>query len=160
MSLDTYKSRSLPSLGCSVIQGSKLSSILYIIYTNEIPLLPKFISDNDLNINAEMLTENKHNEWVKEIKNNDTEHLIVNFIDDSTNLISNCDYKILIKYLNVFYTLVKKFYDVNILRINSDEMELLVSCKNTLQYNADKIFMWVEGYKISEKPVQKYWVLR
>ena len=40
--LDTFKSKILPSLQCSVIQGSKLSSLLYILYTNEIPLLSKF----------------------------------------------------------------------------------------------------------------------
>ena len=42
VSVDTFDSPVIDSLPCSVIQGSKLSSLLYIIYTNEIPYLHKF----------------------------------------------------------------------------------------------------------------------
>ena len=41
--VDTFKSKLKKSLDCSVIQGSKLSSILYINYTNEIPMLSNFL---------------------------------------------------------------------------------------------------------------------
>ena len=42
-----------------------------------------------------MLTDNKMNEWVEEVKSSKTEHLVNNFIDDSTNLVSNFDHKLL-----------------------------------------------------------------
>ena len=43
--IDTYRSDIKQSLDCSVIQGSKLSGILYTIYTNEIPLIHTLMSD-------------------------------------------------------------------------------------------------------------------
>ena len=36
--IDTFKSESFICPPCSVVQGSKLSVVLYTIYTNEIPL--------------------------------------------------------------------------------------------------------------------------
>ena len=41
--VDTFSSSLMKSLDCSVIQGSKLSSLLYILYTNEIPNLHKLV---------------------------------------------------------------------------------------------------------------------
>lgn len=46
--LDTFQSLVTQSLNCSVMQGSKLSALLYSIYTNEIPLLHRFMADNEL----------------------------------------------------------------------------------------------------------------
>ena len=46
--LDTFQSLVTQSLNCSVMQGLKLSALLYSIYTNEIPLLHKFMADNEL----------------------------------------------------------------------------------------------------------------
>ena len=43
VNIDGKESELLDSLKCSVIQGSKLSSLLYILYTNEIPLLYKLV---------------------------------------------------------------------------------------------------------------------
>ena len=106
--LDTYKSKILPALQCSVIQGSKQSSLLYILYTNEIPYLYKFLNDNQYDDSANIVTDFKFKQWVEEIKKSEVEQLTMNFIDDSTNLVSNKNYAILSKYLSVFYYLLKK----------------------------------------------------
>ena len=42
--IDGIRSNKLKSIPCSVIQGSKLSSLLYNLYTNEIPLVYKIIN--------------------------------------------------------------------------------------------------------------------
>merc|ERR1712240_36348 len=44
--IDTHRSKTRTSNPCSVIQGSKLSGILYTIYTNEIPQLYTLMQDN------------------------------------------------------------------------------------------------------------------
>ena len=44
VSIDSMESEVLPSPQCSVVQGSKMSSLLYIIYTNEIPLLSNIMT--------------------------------------------------------------------------------------------------------------------
>ena len=41
------RSRITTSLNCSVIQGSKLSGLLYNVYTNEVPLVHKLLKDQD-----------------------------------------------------------------------------------------------------------------
>ena len=76
--LETYNSDITSALPCSCIQGSKLSSLLYTLYTNEIPLLYKLIN----------------NKLYKSITGQDTiefkniEHLTVKFVDDSNNVIT------------------------------------------------------------------------
>jgi hypothetical protein len=42
--IDTFRSDTIPTPDCSCIQGSKMSSILYTLYTNEIPLLPTLMT--------------------------------------------------------------------------------------------------------------------
>ena len=65
-------------------------------------MLFKFLNDNNVNENEDLLTDYKFKQWVGEIKNSGVEQLTINFIDDSTNSISNKNYEILIRYLSVF----------------------------------------------------------
>ena len=76
--LQNIQSHIIQSPDCSVIQGSKLSGLLYTIYTNEIPRV------------HELMT---HEEWLKnkigtEIRKfTDVRHNIVNFVDNSNSMI-------------------------------------------------------------------------
>ena len=98
---------------CSVIQGSKLSGILYTIYTNEIPQLYTLMQDNIYTEITGMPT----------INTKGIEHLTVNFVDDSTNLIITKDPTKLQTYLNGFYILLQKVYNTNKLIINQETRE-------------------------------------
>ena len=149
--VDTFSSSLIKSLDCSVIQGSKLSSLLYILYTNEIPNLHKFISDKNLQSCYNKLTKNKFKLLHDKITDNNFNHLTINFIDDSTNLISNDNSYLLIDYLTVYYDLLQNYYDINKLTINPDKTELLVSCKNILRADANKIKFQADIYLISQK---------
>ena len=46
--IDTFRSRLVKNLPTSCIQGSKLSRILYTIYTSEVPLVPKIMKNGTL----------------------------------------------------------------------------------------------------------------
>ena len=46
IAIDTFTSETMDCPPCSVIQGSKLSAVLYTIYTNEIPLLHTLMSQD------------------------------------------------------------------------------------------------------------------
>merc|ERR1711873_25446 len=70
--IDTYRSKTKTSNNCSVIQGSKLSGILYTIYTNEIPQLYTLMQDS---IYTEIT-------GMPIINTKGIEHLTVNFVDD------------------------------------------------------------------------------
>ena len=41
--IDIYRSQIIDSPNCSVVQGSKLSGLLYTLYSNEIPHLPNLM---------------------------------------------------------------------------------------------------------------------
>ena len=149
--IDTFNSSILNCLDCSVIQGSKLSSLLYILYTNEIPNLHKLIADQNLFYCYYKLTKNKYKLLHDKIKDKCFNHLTINFIDDSTNLISYEKSDMLINYLTIYYDLLRNFYDINKLTINPDKTELLVSCKTVLRTDANKIKFNADNYLISQK---------
>ena len=64
---------------CSVVKGSKLSTALYTIYTNEIPLLHNIMSKEILHTLTNTQTT----------QNNDIIHTTINYVDDSTSVISS-----------------------------------------------------------------------
>merc|ERR1712240_35946 len=129
------------------IQGSKLLGILYTIYTNEIPMIHTLMND-------EIFTTIMGNAIIdtKEI-----EHLTVNFVDDSTNLIISKDTTKLQTYLNNFYILLQKVYHTNKLIINQEKTELMIICKNGNRKNSKTIQMYVDNYKV--KQVEKVKIL-
>ena len=97
--IDTFNSDILDSPSCSVIQGSKLSGVLFTCYVNEVTLLHKLMSQH----------------WYKRITGktlniyNDIIHDTVNFEDDSTHIIHGTNYEDINGYLNDFYDLIHNF---------------------------------------------------
>merc|ERR1712240_747463 len=101
-----------------IIQGSKLSGILYTIYTNEIPLIHTLMKDEIFTkLTGKPLIDTK-----------DIEHSTINFVDDSTNLIMTKDPKTLQTYLNNFYLLLQNVYNTNKLIINQEKIEIMIVC--------------------------------
>merc|ERR1712240_477713 len=111
--IDTHRSKTRASNPCSVIQGSKLSGILYTLYTNEIPQLYTLMQDN---IYTEITGR-------PTINTTGIEHHTINYVDDSTNLIITKDPTKLQTYLNAFYILLQKVYNTNKLMINQQKTE-------------------------------------
>merc|ERR1712240_568677 len=86
--IDIYRSDIKQSLDCSVIQGSKMSGVLYTIYTKEIPQIHTLMTDKIFTkLTGKPIIQTK-----------DIEHSTINFVDDSTNLIMTKDPKILQNY--------------------------------------------------------------
>lgn len=143
--VNTFKSCTLPSPQCSVIQGGKLSGTLYTLYTNEIPLLHKLMNT----VHFDFLTCTPHK------IHNEVEHTTVNFVDDSTNLITHKNAHNLTLYLTDFYTLLHAFYTINKLKINADKTELLVTCKPSLRHCAKTVTMHAHNHIIEQKDKTK-----
>merc|ERR1712240_252021 len=122
VSIDSFDSDLLQCLPCSVMQGSKLSSLLYSIYKNEIPRLNRLMDNTNYN---DITQTNMTNNYTK------TRHDTINYVDDSTNIISDIDHDILQDYINDFYRLLEVYYDINKLKINADKSKILVICKPT-----------------------------
>ena len=93
--IEIFRSQILESLECSVIQGSKLSGLFYTIYTNEIPLLYKLL----------------HGDWYQKLTGAISQkvkliyHLTVNFVDDSTSIVTFSETNQICKYLENYYNL-------------------------------------------------------
>ena len=99
--------------------------ILIVIYN-----LHKFLTDINLIDLFNKFTKYKLKDLLDNINFFVIDHLTINYIYDSTNIISSDNATRLIKYLTCYYGLVKQFYDINKLTINSDKTDLIVSCKN------------------------------
>ena len=97
------------------------------------------------------ITNNTQKMTFETCKNLHFDHLTINYIDDSTNLISNTSSKNLNCYLTLYYNLLQYYYDTNKLVINPDKTELLVSCKNKFREEADKIKFKADIYNIEQK---------
>lgn len=138
--IDTFKSTTLDSPQCSVIQGSKLSAILYTLYTNEVTLLYKLM-------NQPIFTKMTGKPI---LKCTNVDHSIVNYVDDSTNLISSEDIISLKLYLDNYYILLENFYNINFLKLNPDKTKLLVTCKPNLREGAQSITLQANKFTISQ----------
>ena len=79
------------------------------------------------------------------------EHLTINFVDDSTNLISFKNASQMEDYLEEYYNLLDNFYTINKLKINNDKTELLISCKANMRVHIKNISFFAKGYKIVRK---------
>ena len=143
--VNTFKSHTLAAPQCSVVQGSKLSGTLYTLYTNEIPLLHKLMGT--VHYDFLTLTAHKIHEGV--------EHSTINFVDDSSNLISHKNAQNLSLYLTDFYTLLHSFYTINKLKINADKTELLVTCKPSLRHQANAVTMHAHQHVVEQQQESK-----
>ena len=122
--IDGFQSNVTPSNPCSVLQGSKLSSLLYTLYCNEIPLLYKLIG-SPLSKNFTKIPDNFNTKAIH--------HKIVQYVDDSTNIIATNDTNQLQSYINLYFSILEEFYNVNKLLINSDKSKLLLITKPNLR---------------------------
>ena len=114
----------MDSLNCSTIKGSKLSSLLYIIYTNEIPLLYNIMNSPIYN----KLTSTNCSSNFYNINN-----LVIQYVDDSTNLISSKNINELNSYIEKYFNILKNYYELNKLTLNSDKTKFMIICKPNLR---------------------------
>ena len=63
------------------------------------------------------------------------EHHTINFIDDSTNVISFKDHQQIKPYLTNYYILIHNYYNINKLKINADKTMILLTYKNKFKSN-------------------------
>ena len=138
--IDTKRSRLRKSLDCSVIQGSKLSGLLYTLYTNEIPLLHTLM-------HKDIYTQLTQHQPTTSTSIN---HTTINFVDDSTNIISTPNIDEIQEYTNKFYRLLEAVYNINKLKINNDKTELMIICKAKHRKSTKNIQIAASGHKVKQ----------
>ena len=115
--IDASKSSVIKFGPYGVIQGSKLSGILYSLYTNEVPNLHKILYNHRLMENLQQR---------RNFNQNEIEHEVVQFVDDSNSVIIFKNRSIMKEYLNSHFLLLKIYYNLNKLKINDDKTNLLL----------------------------------
>ena len=119
--LDTKNYILRNSVNCGSIQGSKLSGCIFNIFNNEIPLLPNLINTN---IFFKM--------GGKKINLKNTKHHLTNFVDYNTNIRSFKNHEIIKVYLENYFILLIKYYNINKAKLNNDKTKLCMIYKNKM----------------------------
>ena len=84
------------------------------------------------------------------IKFNDTTHTTINYVDDSTNLITNNNVKNLQEYIDKFYLLLESYYNINFLKINADNSKVMITCKPKFRKYTKNIVLHASNYVINQ----------
>ena len=122
-------------------EGSKVSSLLNVIYCNEIPLLGNLV-------NSELYQSMTNDYTTKLTKNID--HSIIQYIDDSTNLVSSNDCNELQIYINKYFKILETYYNCNKLLINADKTKLMITCKARYRNDTCNLFLQAKEYIIKQ----------
>ena len=77
-------------------------------------------------------------------------HCTVNFVDDSTNIISTTKTEDMQEYINKFYNLLEAVHNINKIKINNDKTELMIICKNRFRKETKNIQMTASGHKVKQ----------
>ena len=117
-----------------------MSGLLSTLYTNEIPLIHTLMHNNIFN----KLT------GLQQTTSTNINHCTVNFVDDSTNIISITNSTEMQEYINKFSKLLEAVYNINKLIINNDKTELMVICKNCFRKDTKHIQITTSGYKVKQ----------
>ena len=120
--LDHFNSILRNSPKCSIVQGSRISGLMFNIFCNEIPKLHKLLNTD---IFFKLVSKNRLN--TKNISHN-----IINFVDDSTNIIGFKDHEKIKPYLEQYYKLISSYYNINKLKLNNDKNKLMIINKPRL----------------------------
>ena len=83
------------------------------------------------------------------------EHVVTNFVDDSTSVISFLDDKSIMQYLTKYFKLLYSFYNINMLKINSDKTQLMLTFRKNMKDKFKKFTFMANNDEISNKPTIK-----
>ena len=140
--LNTKKSRILVQEPCSVVQGSRISGLLYTIFVNEIPLLHNLLQDKET-VQKLLKSELQVNEPV--------EHVVTQFVDDSNSNIIFDNPEDAKEYINRYFKLLDRYYNMMKLKINHDKSNLMTICKPKHNIIAKEIVISHDSQTIKPK---------
>ena len=120
--LDSMNSILRNSPNCSLVQGSKTSGLMFNIFCNEVPKLYRLINTD---IYHKLVD-------IKKLNTKNISHSVINFIDDSTNIMGFKNHESIKLYLEQYYKLLISYYNINKLKLNNDKNKLLIINKPRL----------------------------
>ena len=124
-----------------------MSSLLYIIYTNEIPLLSNIMTKPLLKV---LTNENPYSETC------DISTYTIQYVDDSSNMISTKNIDLLQEYTKKFFRLLEVYYQINMLTLNQDKSKFMIICKGSIQNKANNVKLKASNYVIKQSVKVKF----
>merc|ERR1712240_339477 len=141
VSIDGCLSEVIQSLPCSVIQGSILSALLYMIFINEVTILHKLMGTD---LYGRIMKESP-------FRSEAINHNIILYVDDSNNIIYGNNPKEIEKYTNSYFKLIEGFYAINKLKLNPDKTRVMVVCKPNRREEVKNFVLKAGDYIIEQK---------
>merc|ERR1712002_866864 len=140
VSIDGIQSEVVQSLPCSVIQGSKLSALLYTVYINEVTVLQR------------LMVTDLYGQITKEspIESERINHDIIQYVDDTNNIIYGNNAVEVEKYSNAYFKLIERFYGINKLKLNPDKSRLMVVCRPNRREETKNFVLTAGEYIIAQ----------
>ena len=126
-----------------MIQGSKLSGLLYNIYTNEVPMVHEIMKDPEkYGITDEV-----------KIDKEGINHYVHNFVDDSNSIISGRKEDEIKSYTIKYMKLMKIYYSTNILKMNQLKTNLMIIPKRNNKKEWKKETFQVDGNQLKTNEI-------
>ena len=143
--IQNVQSKIRKSPTCSVIQGSKMSGMLYSIYVNEVGKLHTLLEDKD------WMEQNIKVRYEKY----DADHTVINFVDDSNSLISFKDPTQANHYLDRYFRILILYYRQNKLLLNPEKTNVMIVAKPAARREADDIRLVTDTEEVKPKKTIK-----
>ena len=111
---------------------------MYNLYTNEIPLAHKLLEDEETT--TKLLNSTTAN-------TNGIVHTVENFVDDSNSTIVFEDSKMLNEYINIYFRLMCKYYNINKFKLNEEKTNLMIVSQPKHPVNYKNAYIQTEENK-------------
>merc|ERR1712120_29974 len=128
-------------LPCSVIQGSKMSALLYTLYINEVTVLHKLMG---VDLYGPITQASPY-------KSEIMSHNIIQYVDDTNNIIYGNNINEIEKYTNAYFKLIECFYSINKLKLNPDKTRLMVVCRQIKRDEVRNFVLKAGDYIIEQR---------
>jgi len=82
--------------------------------------------------------------------NSEINHITINYVDDSTSILSSNNHEHLQIYCEQYYNLLKNYYNINYLKINADKTKFMLICKPRNRHKIDKTVIKCDSFNIEQ----------
>ena len=120
-------------------------STLYTLFVNEIPLLHGILGSQ---FGMNLTNISKH--IIQDIL-----QITICYVNDSTAIISSKNIDILKNYIDLYFILVEKFYNINHLKLNPDKTKFMIICPPKLRQYTKNIVINAANYIIEQSTFVK-----
>merc|ERR1712177_33999 len=119
-----------------------MGALLYTIYINEVTVLHKLMGTG---------IYDRITQEISPIKSEIIGHNIIQYVDDTNNVIYGNNAAEIETYSNAYFKLIESFYTINRLKLNPDKSKLMVICRPNRREETKNFVLKAGNYIIEQK---------